>query len=116
MEFLADENIAPRAIEALRKEGFTIHTISEQRLISASDEKIIVVAQKNKWIIITHDKDFGNLLHYPLRSHAGVILLRLKNQSPHNVIRHLIPFLKTTDIKKIKGRLVIFREDRIKII
>jgi len=116
MELLADENVAPRVVEAVRKAGFVVYTIDEKGLKGAPDEKIISLARKDKLTILTHDKDFGNLLHYPLRSHAGVILLRFKNQSPDNVTRYFIPFLKTIGIEKIKGRLIIFREDRVKIV
>lgn len=116
MKFLANENIAPRVVEALRKAKFIVRTIQEQGFVSAPDGKVISFALRNNYVIITHDKDFGNLLHYALRSHAGVILLRLKNQSPGNVIRHLIPFLKKISLEKLKNRLTIFRENRVKIV
>lgn len=116
LKFLTDENVAPRVVEALRKEGFNVLSIYEEKLSGISDEKILKLAQKEKRIILTHDKDFGNLVHKPYQTHGGVILLRLRNQSPQNVINHLIPFLKKVKPSKIKNRLVVFQERKIRII
>ncbi len=116
LKFLADENVAPRVIEALRKEGFSVLSVYEERLSGASDEKLLKFTQVEKRIILTHDKDFGNLIHRFYQAHSGVILLRLRNQSPQNVISHLISFLKKIKPQKIKNRLVIFQEKKIRII
>ena len=116
LKFLADENVAPRVVEALRKESFNVTSVFERKLTGSSDEKILRLARKEKRIILTHDKDFGNLIRQPYQLHGGVILLRLKNQSPQNVIRYLIPFLKKTRKEKIQNRLMIFQESRVRII
>ena len=115
-KFLADENIAPRVIESLRKEGFNVLSVYQEKLSRASDEKLLKFAQKQRQIILTHDKDFGNLIHRPDQTHGGVILLRLRDQSSLNVVYHLIPFLKKIKPDKIKNRLVVFREGKIRII
>lgn len=116
IKFLADENIAPRVVKSLRQEKFNVLSVYEEKLSGASDEELLKFAQKEKRIIITHDKDFGNLIHQPFQTHGGVILLRLRNQSPQNVINHLIPLLKKVKPSKIKNRLVVFQEGKIRII
>jgi len=114
---LADENIAPRVVRALREENFNVLSIGEnEKLLSIPDEEILKLAKGQERIILTHDKDFGNLIRQPYQSHGGVILLRLKNQSPQNVIRHLVPFLKKIQPEKIKNRLVVLQEGKIRII
>lgn len=75
-KFLADENITPRVVKTFKEAGFATESIYDVKLQGASDEKIITFAKKNNYIIITHDKDFGNLLHSPDQSHAWVILFR----------------------------------------
>lgn len=116
IKFLADENIAPRVVEALREEKFDVLSVYEENLSGASDEEILRLSQKENRTILTHDKDFGNLIRQPYQSHSGVILLRLKNQSPQNVINHIIPFLKKAGPPKIKGRLVVLQEGKVRII
>lgn len=116
LKLLADENVAPRVVEVLRKEKFDILSIVEKKLSGASDERILKLARRQRRIILTHDKDFGNLVHRPDQKHGGVILLRLRNQSPTNVIRNLTPFLRKIKSEKVKNRLVIFQEGKIRII
>jgi len=116
LRFLADENIAPRVIEALKKEKFDVSSVYEIGLSATPDEEILKVAEKEKRIILTHDKDFGNLVRQLYQPHGGVILLRLRNQSPQNVILYLIPFLKKIKFDRIKNRLVIFQEGKVRII
>jgi len=116
LKFLADENVAPRVVDALRKEKFDVLSVFEEKLSGTSDEKILKMTQKEKRVVLTHDKDFGNLIRQPYQPHCGVILLRFRNQSPKNVILHLIPFLKKIKRVKIENRLVVFQEGKIRII
>lgn len=116
MKFLADENIAPRVVSALRKEGFDVITVHERKLSQSLDEQIINLSEKQKRIVLTHDKDFGGLIHQAPQPPCGVILLRLRNQSSKNVVKHLIPFLKEVRPEKLKKRLVVFQEGKIRII
>lgn len=114
MKFLLDENVSETLSQSLRDAGFSVIHVSEVGLESALDEEIISFARKNKLIIITHDKDFGNLIRFPLQIHYGVILLRFRNQRPSNVFPYLFEFLKQA--RNLKSRLVILREDGFRII
>ncbi|OGZ35318.1 MAG: hypothetical protein A3A94_02435 [Candidatus Portnoybacteria bacterium RIFCSPLOWO2_01_FULL_43_11] len=114
--FIADENIAPIVIKTLRDKGFDVLGIGENKFYAMNDEEILKLAEKQKRIIITHDKDFGNLIHQFHQKHRGVILLRLRDQSPQNVIRYLIPFLKKFKLKKLEDKLIIIREGVVKIL
>lgn len=114
MKFLFDENVSETLSQSLRGVGFSAVHVSEVGLESADDEKIISFARKKRLVIITHDKDFGNLIRFPLQNHYGVILLRFRNQKPQNVFPHLLEFLKKS--KNLKSRLVILREDGFRII
>src|SRR3989344_9648708 len=105
MKFLLDENISQTLTQDLRHSGFKLTHVLEVKLGGSSDEKILDFACKKKLTIITHDKDFGNLIRYPLVSHYGVIVLRFKNQKPGNVFRYLDDFLKNH--RDLKYHLVI---------
>lgn len=114
IKFLTDENIAKSLVRALRKKGYNVKDIKEEKLFGISDTEVINKAKEDDRVILTHDKDFGNLLNYPLQSHRGVVLIRYRNQSPSYVIARLIPLLDTLK-NKVKGSLTIVTEDLIKI-
>jgi predicted nuclease of predicted toxin-antitoxin system len=115
IKFLTDENIATSLVKAIRKKGCDVKDIKEEKLFGIEDNEIIKIANKENRIILTHDKDFANLLNFPLTSHKGVILLRFVNQSPSNSINHFIPLLDSKLRDKFKNRLTIISEDFVKI-
>ena len=116
LKFLSDENISPALVNALRNKGYNIKDIKEEKLLGISDIEALNLAFKENRVVITHDKDFANLLNYSSIKHKGVILLRFKNQSPKNVIKFFIPILEQLKENKIRNSLVIISEDYIKII
>lgn len=66
LKFLTDENIAKSTIRELRNLGYDIKDVKEEKLYGISDETIIEIAIKEERTVITLDKDFGNVLFYPL--------------------------------------------------
>ena len=115
IKFLTDENISASLVKAIRKNGYDVKDIKEEKLFGTKDNEILKIANKENRIVLTHDKDFANLLNSPLTSHKGVILLRFVNQSPKNVINHFIPLLNSELKDKFKNKLVIISEDFVKI-
>ena len=58
-----------------------------------SDDTVLQIATTDDRILITNDKDFGEMIFREGRPHRGVILLRLEDERPHNkiaVLRRLI--------------------------
>lgn len=76
MKFLADENIESELVSALRELSFDISDIKE---ISPgiSDEDVLSLAKNMSAILITNDKDFGELVFRERLISQGIILLRL---------------------------------------
>ena len=95
--------------------GYSTTSIVAVGLGGSSDDEVLAFARKGKYVVLTHDKDFGNLIRYPLKSHHGVVMLRLRNQKPSNVLLYLFAFLKKFK-KSLKNRLVIVRENGVRIV
>jgi predicted nuclease of predicted toxin-antitoxin system len=74
--FLADENIHEEVIYYLRKERLDIESIKERNLRGSTDNQIIALAQAERKVILTHDADFGRILHFSQGVQTGVIFLR----------------------------------------
>ena len=75
MRFLADESCDFAVVRALRKAGHDVLTVTE---ISpgAEDTEVLKLALTEKRILITEDKDFGQLVFAQSKSSGGVMLLR----------------------------------------
>ena len=113
MKFLTDENIDIRVFNGLKKAGFEIKDIKKESKSGISDKEILDLAMKEKRILITHDKDFENHPYFQKIKHAGVILLRFKNQSYHNVLENLLRTLNSKAADKLDENLTIITEDEI---
>lgn len=75
MRYLADENIEFPIISTLRENRVDILAVREI-MKGATDSEIIEYAFKNKLLIITSDKDFGELTFRLQKPSCGIILLR----------------------------------------
>jgi predicted nuclease of predicted toxin-antitoxin system len=113
--FLVDENIPLSVIKQLRKEGCKIISVTEE-FKGSSDEKILELSSRNKWIIITFDKDFGELIYKQrLNRPFGIILLRVAPKSA----AYLLELLKWLILEKgisFDGNLVVMTADKIRTI
>ena len=82
MNFLADEGIDKQIVDRLRRDGHEIHYVAEMEP-SISDEEVLNRANEKGAILVTADKDFGEMVfHQNLLTISGVVLLRLLGLSP----------------------------------
>jgi predicted nuclease of predicted toxin-antitoxin system len=87
MKLLADEGIDKPIVDALRNAGFDVVYILESSP-SVKDDFILSLANSEKRIVITQDKDFGELVFRLKQAHYGVILIRLHGYTPRLQSRH----------------------------
>ncbi len=80
MNFLADESCAGPVIRALREAGHDVVAISEVAAGTADDE-VLERALNEKRVLITEDRDFGELVYARGRSSTGVILVRFPSRA-----------------------------------
>ena len=81
MRFLADENVPRSVISALRERGHDVLAVREV-LQGADDQTLLRRAQGDARIVLTFDKDFGELaFRARLPATCGVILFRLAGAS-----------------------------------
>ena len=81
MKLLADEGIDKSIVDALRNAGFDVVYILETNP-GTNDEFILSLANTEKRIVITQDKDFGELVFRLKQAHYGVVLIRLHGYTP----------------------------------
>lgn len=81
MNFVADESVDKPIVDQLRKNQHDVFFIAE-KMPGAKDDFILQFANDNKCILITQDKDFGELIYRLQQIHSGVILIRLEGIKP----------------------------------
>jgi predicted nuclease of predicted toxin-antitoxin system len=113
MRFLANENIPYDAILALRDKGqdvLWIHTEAP----GSNDADVLKRAVAEERIVITFDKDFGELaFHSRLPAQCGIILLRIPEQSPAYIAKIIATAIESrTDWE---GHFSVIEEQRIRM-
>lgn len=77
---LADEDVPRPVLERLRTDGWSVTAIAEHAP-GDTDEQIIVRADHQGWVVVTHDRDFGELTVARGLPVKGVVLLKLERLS-----------------------------------
>jgi predicted nuclease of predicted toxin-antitoxin system len=80
MKFLVDENIHADVVAWLRTMGQDVLYAAEN-LSGNSDEKLLDLARLEGRVIVTDDKDFGELNFHRRAVSSGIILLRLTDKT-----------------------------------
>lgn len=80
MNLLADESVDGQIVERLRKDGHDVAYIGEMEP-GISDETVLKNANEREALLLTVDKDFGELTYRQKLIHRGVVLIRLAGLS-----------------------------------
>jgi len=76
IEIVIDESVDYTVIKKLRANGFAVYSICEEQS-SLSDKKVLEIAAMNSALLITEDKDFGELVYRLKLRHTGILLVRM---------------------------------------
>ena len=86
MNVVADESVDRPVVDRLRRDGHEVLYVAELSP-SIDDESVLGRANEHGPLLITADKDFGELVFRMRRVHAGVVLLRLSGMPPQTKAR-----------------------------
>ena len=81
MKFVADESVDFPIIERLRQEGHSVWAVVEMDA-GISDALVLDHANQQNAVLLTADKDFGELVFRLNRLSLGVVLVRLAGLPP----------------------------------
>ena len=80
MRFVADENVSRLVVARLRAAGFDVLSIGETRS-GASDDEMLAAAVGEDRLLITEDRDSGEMILRQQRGVRGLVLLELDRLS-----------------------------------
>ena len=113
MKFLADESVEKPVVDWLRGQDVDVKYVTEITP-SINDEEVIRLANNEERILITNDKDFGELVFHQSKIVLGILLIRATNERASNKIRLIREVLKKAR-NKLAGCFVVVNEAGIRI-
>jgi len=112
-KLLADENVPIEAVEALKRKGVDIISVIEFS-VGLTDREVLDLANREDRILVTFDKDFGELIVREKARVKGLILLRFTPKSPRQIARRIWQIL-TYEIP-LENSLLIVKEYTVRLI
>ena len=113
MRFIVNECTGPLVAMWLSEEGNDVFDVYGQAR-GISDEDVLKIANKEKRILITNDKDFGEKIYRERKPHKGVVLLRLGDERSRNKILVVRKLLETY-AESLEDNFVVVTEERVRV-
>jgi predicted nuclease of predicted toxin-antitoxin system len=113
MRFLADESCDYVVVQALRENGYDVLSVTEITP-RAEDSNVIKLALSENRVLLTEDKDFGQLVYAHGQKTVGVIFLRFPLSARKQIARNVVKLVKEEG-KKLAGSFVVVQPGRIRI-
>lgn len=113
LSLLADENIDQRLVSSLRLAGIFVYSVAESSP-GITDEEVMRLSENLSAMILTDDKDFGEIVFRKQRSCRGIVLLRLTGVDYSRKADHVIQVIDRYGSEMI-GKFVVITAERVRI-
>jgi predicted nuclease of predicted toxin-antitoxin system len=113
MVLIADESVDYAIIQVLREIGYNVISIMEQSP-GIDDKKVLAIANLHQGLLITEDKDFGELTYRLNKQHNGILLIRLSGL-PRIERINLVSDLLKEHAEKLSGKFSVINEQGLRI-
>ncbi|HCF28161.1 MAG TPA: hypothetical protein DEV81_13390 [Cyanobacteria bacterium UBA11049] len=110
MRFLLDQDVYTLTVRFLVNAGHDVVLVAQISLSQASDEEILKTAHEQKRILVTRDRDYGNLV-FVRAIGTGVIYLRVLPSTLNAVHNELARILQTYSEVELTGAFVVVEPD-----
>ena len=106
MRFLADESCDAGVVRAVHDAGHDVTSVSDT-MRGATDRSVLDAALREQRLLLTEDKDFGELVFVAGAPALGVLLLRYPPAARSRLARKVVDFLATRGVELVESFVVI---------
>ena len=112
LKFLVDVGVGKKVEAYLLEKRYDTKAVRslDQRM---PDQEIIRLAALEKRIVITMDKDFGELVYHSGMDHCGILLLRLEDATGSEK-RQVIDEILTKHADNIKNNFCVYQNKKFR--
>jgi len=115
VKFKLDENLPVSAGAVLADGGHDVDTVSAEGLTGAPDQDVVAAATAEGRILISLDRGLGDIRSYPPGSHAGIIVLRLADQSAVTVTKAITDLASLAEPGSLAGAVSVLQPGLLRI-
>ncbi|MCB0192991.1 MAG: DUF5615 family PIN-like protein [Anaerolineae bacterium] len=116
MKFKLDENFGARTQNIFKRFGHDVHTVREEALQGAPDQKIYQVCCDEERCLVTLDLDFSDVVRFPPHHTEGIVVIRFPRNPSLSLLENLVQqFLQMLEKQSVSKQLWIVEVGRIRI-
>jgi predicted nuclease of predicted toxin-antitoxin system len=115
VKFKLDENLPASSLAILTGGGHDVDTVRAEGLTGAPDEDVVAGAAAAGRILITLDRGMGDIRSYPPGSHAGIVVLRLADQSAATVSKAVSDLASFAEPGSLTGAVTVLQRGLLRI-
>jgi predicted nuclease of predicted toxin-antitoxin system len=113
VRLVADENCDYSLVIDLRSAGYDVVSIGEH-MAGAADETVIDFARSERRLLVTEDKDFGQLVFAAAKENSGVILIRYPALARSALTAAVLKLLSDSG-ESLYSRFAVLEPGRVRI-
>lgn len=115
MKIKLDENMPAGLATVLAESGHDVDTVPLENLAGADDDTVWRAAQTGQRFLITQDLDFSDLRQFAPGTHAGILLVRLREPSRGMLMARVSTLFQTEAVEKWPGCFVVATHHKLRI-
>ena len=113
LKFVLDVGVGNKVWQYLINEGYDATLITTLDP-SMPDSDILSIAETEGRMVITMDKDFGDLVYHSGKAHKGILLLRLEDATGDEKVV-VMKFIIDNFKNQLLGKFCVFKNGRLRI-
>lgn len=113
LKFLVDVGVGRKVEKWLSENGYDVKSVRDINP-KANDSDILQLAVSEGRMVITMDKDFGELVYNSQKLHSGVLILRLEDANGIQKAKILKKILDQYS-DNLEGKFCVFQNSRLRI-
>jgi predicted nuclease of predicted toxin-antitoxin system len=113
MRLIADESCDFAIVRGLREAQHDVLSVMENAA-GSSDEQVIEFARNERRLLITEDKDFGQLVRAAAKENSGVVLVRYPAMSRSRLVPSILELLSQQG-ESLYDSFVVMEPGRIRL-
>ena len=113
MKVLVDMGVGTKVARVLVQAGHDVKTVRELDRTMPDDE-ILALATRESRVVVTMDKDFGELVFREKQPHAGVLLLRAEASNGTEKAR-IVSEIVAAHAPALPGKFAVFKNGRVRL-
>lgn len=113
MRLLVDENISRGIVDFFRTAGHDVVYIADEER-GREDSELLAIAFSENRVVVTDDKDFGELVFHQREKSAGVVLLRLHKLTPQDRLKRIAVVWPTIE-RQPRGAFVVLNAKSVRV-